>query len=175
MTDHTYPATNIISEILTDEGTFPNNERLAALIYKDPLETGGSISARDFEEMFDRNHWPSAWRYGIYTYHHYHSTAHEVLGVYKGSTEVQLGGPSGITQLVEAGDVIVIPAGVAHKNLGSNSGFRCVGGYANGASWDMNYGEPTERPAADENISEVEPPVADPVHGQKGPVTVLWL
>jgi len=35
--------------------------------------------------------------------------------------------------------VIIIPAGVAHKNLGSSAYFRCVGGYPPGQSWDMNF------------------------------------
>ncbi|MCF7805922.1 MAG: hypothetical protein K9N46_15775 [Candidatus Marinimicrobia bacterium] len=174
MADQTTSMTDIISEILDDDGTYPNNAKLPTLIYKDPLNSGGSVSARDFESLFDRNDWPSAWRYGIYTFHHYHSTAHEVLGVFRGATQVQLGGPSGIIERVEAGDVIVIPAGVAHKNRGSNSGFRCVGGYANGDSWDMKYGKPDERPMADENIANVNPPVSDPVHGDGGPLMNLW-
>lgn len=168
------PTDKIIARIVTDDGTFPNNEDLPVLIYKDPRDKGNQISARHFETLFERNNWHSAWRYGIYTYPHYHSTAHEVLGVYKGSTQVQLGGPHGFTTRVEAGDVLVIPAGVAHQNLGSNAGFQCVGGYANGDHWDMNYGKPGERPRADENIAAVSPPTADPIFGGSGPLVDSW-
>lgn len=164
----------IIAQILTDDGTFPNNENIPTLIYKDPLGKGRKITARDFEAIFDNNSWPSAWRYGIYTFQHYHSTAHEVLGVYKGATQVQLGGTTGFTQRVEPGDVIVIPAGVAHQNVGSNTGFKCVGGYANGDQWDMNYGKPEERPRADENIADVSHPIADPIFGDSGPLVDHW-
>ena len=72
------------------------------------------------------------------------------------------------------GDVIIIPAGVAHKNLGSSGDFRCVGAYPPGQDWDMNYGKAGERPAADENIANVPLPVADPVFGFEGPLMKNW-
>ncbi|WP_250123845.1 cupin domain-containing protein [Chroococcidiopsis sp. CCMEE 29] len=62
--------------------------------------------------------------------HHYHSTAHEVLGISRGKAAVRLGGDArGQTFEVRAGDVIIIPAGVAHKNLDSSSDFLVVGAY----------------------------------------------
>ncbi|NIU02548.1 MAG: cupin domain-containing protein, partial [Aliifodinibius sp.] len=79
--------------------------------------------------LLHSNQWGGAWQNGIYGFHHYHSTAHEVLCVYKGEAKVQLGGDDGIIQTVKPGDVIIIPAGVAHKNLGSNSDFRIIGAY----------------------------------------------
>ena len=62
----------------------------------------------------------AAWRNGIYAHHHYHSTAHEVLGIVAGSVRVRLGGERGTTVELRAGDVVVIPAGVAHKNEGAS-------------------------------------------------------
>src|SRR5581483_10867523 len=116
-----------------------------------------------------------SWRDGIYTYHHYHSTAHEVLGVFNGSATVQFGGEHGLKQKVNAGDVIIIPAGVAHKNLGASSAFGVVGAYPRGQTWDMNYGRAEERPRADENIVHVALPKRDPVYGSGGPLTEHWL
>jgi uncharacterized protein YjlB len=79
------------------------------------------------EERFLANHWTNSWRNGIYTFHHFHSTSHEVLGIYRGSASVRLGGEHGQDLIVEAGDVVVIPAGVGHKNLGATRQFGVVG------------------------------------------------
>ncbi len=163
-----------IREILTDDGTFPNNEKLPLLVYKGALNLTESDAASDIERVFHANNWRGSWRNGIYGFQHYHSTAHEVLGVYSGSVQVQLGGPEGITLTAETGDVIIIPAGVAHKNLGSRN-FRCVGAYPRGQSWDMNYGKAKERPQADRNIARVPLPELDPVYGADGLLIEYWL
>ncbi|MGD8650012.1 MAG: hypothetical protein PVJ77_25990, partial [Desulfobacterales bacterium] len=73
-----------------------------------------------------------------------------------------------------AGDVIIIPAGVAHKNLNQSLDFRCVGAYPAGQSPDMQYGKPSERPSADQNIRSVPLPETDPVFGKKGPLLEIW-
>jgi uncharacterized protein YjlB len=71
--------------------------------------------------------------------------------------------------------VVIIPAGVGHKNMGSSSDFRVVGAYPPGQTWDMNYGKPNERPQADKNISRVPLPPADPIYGDNGPLVEFWL
>jgi uncharacterized protein YjlB len=114
------------------------------------------------------------WRNGIYSYHHYHSTAHEVLGCYRGSAKVQFGGESGIVEELSAGDVVIIPAGVGHKNLGASADFAVVGAYPRGQDYDMNYGKPGERPRADENIARVPLPETDPIFGKDGPLLRHW-
>jgi uncharacterized protein YjlB len=97
-----------------------------------------------------------------------------VLGVYKGDARVQFGGEEGPTLMVEAGDIVIIPAGVAHKNINSSHDFRVVGAYPAGQSWDMNYGKEGERPAADNNIIAVPNPRTDPVYGDMGPLKKIW-
>ena len=72
-------------------------------------------------------------------------------------------------------DTIVIPAGVAHKNLRASRDFLVVGAYPPGQSWDMNYGEAGERPDADQNIMRVPRPKKDPVFGRRGPLIDHWL
>ena len=47
------------------------------------------------ERAFAANGWSNAWRDGIFRYHHFHSTAHEVLGIAAGEVRVAFGGPSG--------------------------------------------------------------------------------
>lgn len=164
----------IISELLVDDGTFPNNERLPLMVYKSAIAVPLKDPAGAVERILKENQWGGSWRNGIYTYHHYHSTAHEVLGIYGGIVTVQLGGPNGIIVECAVGDVIIIPAGVAHKNLGSSKDFRCVGAYPSGQNWDMNYGKPGERPKADQNIAKVPLPNNDPVYGADGPLIKGW-
>jgi len=159
---------------LTDDEIFPNNERLPLLVYPNAVPLPDQDPASAFEKRFAENGWSGSWRNGIFTYHHYHSTAHEVLGVYRGTARVRLGGDNGIERSLGPGDVVVIPAGVAHKNLESSSDFGVVGAYPGGKGPDMNYGDPEERPAADRNIEQVPLPEKDPVLGENGPLRRLW-
>jgi uncharacterized protein YjlB len=164
---------NILAIDLKDDGIIPNS-KLPLLLYQGVIALSENDPAHIFEDMFEENGWGDSWRNGIYSYHHYHSTAHEVLGIYRGSAKVQLGGEHGTIHEIQAGDVIVIPAGVAHKNLGSSSDFGVVGAYPDGQDWDMNYGKPGERPGADYNIARVSLPKMDPVSGENGPLLEKW-
>ena len=158
---------------LADDGTFPNS-RLPLLVYAAVLDPASSDPAATFEQRFQANGWPGAWRNGIFGFHHYHSTAHEVLGICRGRARIQFGGASGPVLDVSAGDVGVIPAGVAHKNMGAGAVFLVVGAYPEGQPWDMKYGRPGERPRSDENIRSTALPPADPVSGADGPLMQLW-
>jgi uncharacterized protein YjlB len=164
--------TRPLAHRLADDGTFPNSV-LPALIYKAAVAARGGDPAAAFETLFARHGWEGSWRDGLYTFHHYHSTAHEVLGVYSGIVHVQLGGERGVTVDLETGDVVVIPAGVAHKNLAASSDFKIVGAYPAGTSPDLRYGKPGERPAADRNIARLAIP-DDPVAGRPGALATLW-
>jgi len=97
-----------------------------------------------------------------------------VMAVIKGSSTLQLGGENGIHLKIEKGDVILIPAGVAHRNLGKEKDVICVGGYPRGKDYDMNYGKPEERPAADERIAQATIPRFDPVTGKPDPLNMIW-
>jgi len=85
----------------------------------------------------------------------------------------RFGGERGTTITLVVGDVIVIPAGVAHKNDGASADFRVVGAYPVGTSPDMQYGKPDERPGTDRNIARVGVPAGDPVRG-RGLIAALW-
>ena len=98
------------STILRDDGTYPNNESLPLLVYADVVRAHESSVAQTLEQIFRANDWTGAWRNGIFSYHHYHSTTHEVLGVAAGRASVQLGGPDGIVVEATAGDVLIFPA-----------------------------------------------------------------
>lgn len=166
-------SSQVISRIFHHNGAFPNNMNLPLVILKSPLKDG-QIVPEYFEELFNNNEWPAAWRNGLYDFHHYHSKAHEVLGVYSGWVHACFGGPKGEILKAEKGDVIIIPAGVSHCNKGQSSDFMVVGGYFAGQPWDMMYGKPGERAQADLNISQVCLPTTDPVFGTKGPLLELW-
>jgi uncharacterized protein YjlB len=157
-----------------DSGEIPNHPSLPLLVYKAAVKLAGADPAAMFERMFPQGGWHAAWRWGVYDYPHYHSTAHEVLGCYRGSATIRLGHTTGITVLVEPGDVVVIPAGVGHQNLGASPDFHVVGGYPEGQKPDLLRGRKGERPKADENIAAVPLPQGDPVLGMDGPLRKHW-
>lgn len=163
----------IITRLLKNTETIPNS-RLPVVIYQGALDLPKDDPAAAIEAMIHANQWGNDWRNGIFSYHHYHSTAHEALLVYSGSAKVQLGGESGVIETIGAGDCIVIPAGVGHKNLGASSDFHVVGAYPPRQNVDMNYGKPGERPRVDQNIARLSLPTTDPVFGKAGPLLDHW-
>jgi uncharacterized protein YjlB len=156
----------------TDDGRFPNS-RQPVLIYGQAL-AAEEASPEAMEALFDGNGWPSQWRSTVFDYHHYHSTAHECLGVAGGSAELRLGGPGGRVFSVTTGDVLVLPAGTTHQRVSASADFVVVGAYPPGSDWDLLRGEPGERPAADQRIAAVALPGTDPVGGDSGPVMEKW-
>ena len=99
----------------------------------------------------------------MFPFPHYHAEAHEARG-----------GGGGIEQKVQPGDVVVIPAGVGHENLGSTSDFTMVGAYPPGQNPDLQRGEPSERECVIELIAKVPLPAADPIFGKAGPLMKAW-
>jgi uncharacterized protein YjlB len=153
-----------------DDGRIPNNPELPLLVYAGVLGES-DLSPSRCKELLAENRWGGAWVNGVFSYHHYHSNAHEVLCVMSGEASVALGGPEGTTVEVKAGDVVVIPAGVGHRNAGSTSDFAVLGAYPRGQeSYDLRTGEEGERPEVLENIRNVPLPEADPLYGPGGPL-----
>jgi uncharacterized protein YjlB len=159
--------------IFDDDGKFPNS-KLPVLLYRGAIETTTDDPAAAFEQRFAENDWTNSWRNGVYPFAHCHSTSHEVLGIYRGNANLRLGGDAGKEFNLRAGDVIVIPAGVAHQNLGSSSDSGVVGAYPEGRDWDLLKGLPGERPKADQNIAALSIPENDPIYGQQGPLRQIW-
>lgn len=152
-----------------DDGGIPNS-RLPVLFYRD---VEGAHDAAGCERLFAEHGWSGAWRNGIYPFHHFHSTSHEVLGIVRGTATVHLGGPGGRTFEVRRGDVIVLPAGTGHKNDVA-SDLLVVGAYPNGMAWDLRRGDPREHDEVMANIAWVPVPDADPVDGAGGRLTERW-
>ena len=153
-----------------DDGAIPNSP-LPVLVYH------GVEAAADpgtCEALFGANGWGGHWRSQILTVHHFHSTAHEALGIVAGRASVMLGGPDGQRFEVRAGDVLVLPAGTGHCRLESSDDMLVVGAYPPGQTWDMRYGEAGEHDEVLANIAAVALPEADPVLGPGGPLVELW-
>jgi uncharacterized protein YjlB len=163
----------IEEHLFADDGSVPNNSRLPVLVYRGVLGTGPGAAAA-CEHLFTRNGWSGGWRGGVYPYHHYHSTAHEALGVVAGSARVRFGGERGSVVEVRAGDVVVIPAGVAHKGEGASPDLLIVGAYPGGRGPDMRLPGKGDRERALANISAVPLPAGDPVAGHNGPLLGCW-
>ena len=172
--DRVRPANAIRAHRFEDDGAIPNNPRLPLLVYPGAVAVSGADPAAAFEKIFADNGWSGSWRNGIYPFPHYHSTAHEVLGIARGEAKVRFGGDTGIVLDVHAGDVVVIPAGVGHQNLGASGDLLVVGAYPGGTDFDLCRGWPEERPRVLENIGQVPLPTADPVYGREGPLLAEW-
>jgi uncharacterized protein YjlB len=153
----------------TDDGCFPNSA-LPLLVYRDAIAADPTA----MEQAFAAHGWSNAWQNGIFTYHHFHSIAHEVLGIANGEVQVALGGPSGQTVTLRAGDVVVIPAGVGHRNVGQTPDLLVVGAYPGGTRYDTRRGHPGEHDGVLQNIKAVPLPAKDPVVGAEGPLRQLW-
>jgi uncharacterized protein YjlB len=162
--------TEPLTFVFDDDGTIPNS-RLPLLVYRDAVPA----DAAAIERLFGANGWPPAWRNGVHSFHHFHSNAHEVLGIARGEVSVLFGGPSGQVLTVRAGDVVVVPAGVAHCNQGQSSDLLIVGAYPNnGAAPDLRRGRPAEHAASEQAVAAVPVPAADPVTGIAGGLSRLW-
>ncbi|MEX1060377.1 MAG: cupin domain-containing protein [Methyloceanibacter sp.] len=162
--------------VLADDGLIPNNAKLPLVLYRQApaLERLSGAPEHAFEALFRSNGWRGAWVDGIYDFHHYHSTAHEVLGIAKGSARVQFGGPEGLVVDLTAGDVVVIPAGVGHCLI-EGEDLVVVGAYPEGQDWDLCRASASDHAKALDNIPWVPLPKLDPVFGPAGPVLVLWI
>lgn len=161
--------------MLAPDGPIPNHPRWPLLVYPDAVAIEGPDPAAAFEALFARNHWPVAWRNGIFPFHHYHSDGHEALGIYSGEVTVQFGGDAGVTVRAKPGDVIVLPAGTGHKKLASRGVLGVVGAYPEGRHPDtcMPPFARTAKSAA--AVARVPLPRCDPVFGPKGPLFDHWI
>jgi len=177
MTDHDArlkSAAEVVARRLEDDGAIPNNPELPLLVYRQAVDLPDRDPASVFEALFTANGWPAAWRNGIHPFHHFHSTAHEALGVYRGTATARFGGEHGVDMTVSAGDVVIIPAGVGHKAIEASADLGIVGAYPTGTGPDLCRGAPGERPASLDAIARVPVPARDPLYGAEGPLREHW-
>ena len=164
----------LVAHKIEENGNFPNNPNLPLMIYKGAFLIHPDETEEAIKKVFAQNGYTNAWVDGIFDYQHYHSNTHEVMGVFSGKAEVQFGGVHGVCIELDKGDVVVIPAGVAHMKLHASEDFMVIGAYPNGAEYNIKYGKADERPEADEDIAKVKSPDNDPVYGSKGHLFECW-
>jgi len=158
---------------LQANGAVPNNPVCPVLLYRGHANGGEDDLAGYFERLFLSHGWGGSWRNGIFDLHHWHNTAHEVLGVFSGEASVQFGGEGGPVIEAVTGDVVVVPAGVAHKRVSKSGRLGVVGAYAGERHPDMCT---PQRISAElvRIVAAVPLPDFDPVYGANGPLFDHW-
>ena len=158
-----------------DDGSIPNNPKLAFLIYRGGADLKGNPNPEKVvEALFAHNGWGDMWRNGIYAYPHYHSTIHEAMGIARGRARVRFGGKFGQEVVVEAGDVLVLPAGTGHQGLTVSADLMVIGAYPPSGKYDLCRGSKAEHAKAVLSIARVPLPATDPIYGKHGPLRRLW-
>lgn len=172
---------------------WPNNQRIPVLIYRGAMadrphnalagENASreepppvSLDAAKIAQHLSLNGWRGSWENGVFSYHHFHSNAHEVLVVCEGEVRIFLGGPEGCSLVFHAGDAAILPAGTSHKNAGSSPNLRVVGAYPAGQEdFDLLREVPADKlPEVQQRIESVPLPKCDPIYGRTGPLVELW-
>ncbi len=151
----------------------PNN-RWPLLVYRSAVRLDDAYDpAAIFEVLFAADGWRGSWRDGMYDWLHYHSNTHEVLGVARGWLRARFGGAKGRAIKLEAGDIIVLPAGTGHYRLRKSADLLIVGAYPGARKYDEctpeDTGDKTRR-----SVERVPLPRKDPVYGAEGPLFAAW-
>lgn len=155
---------------------FPNNP-LPVLHYPKAVSdlTGSPDAAQNVLDLFEKNGYTNGWINGIFSYHHFHANTHEALACVSGEAMVQLGGPDSKAYLFQKGDVMLLPAGMAHKRVDATEDFRIIGAYPDGMDPDMQKGETENYEKIKQRIADVPLPKTDPVEGKDGAVSKHWM
>lgn len=149
----------------------PNNPDLPVLLYRQAITDAGDL-AETFEQRFAQNGWQGCWRNGVFSYQHYHTRAHEVLGIAGGKARLLIGGGSGRQIDVSAGDCIVLPAGTGHCRISADADFLVIGAYPPNQDADIRTDAASQTDL--EIIRAVHLPPADPIDGEDGPLQSEW-
>ncbi len=122
---------------------FPGSE-IDLRLYQAVFDKADTALDAKFRKRFTANGWSLPWINGIFNFHHFHAEAHEALGCARGWVIVQFGGPNGPEFKLEAGDAVLIPAGVAHKNIDHSPNYCILGSYPHNQQADLRPGDPDE-------------------------------
>ena len=131
-------------------------------------------SATAFEAMFAAHGWGKGWRNGIFSFIHYHSNAHEVLGIAKGQATVHLGGRGGMDFKLSAGDAVLLPAGTGHQLMSSSNDLLVIGAYPPGPDRDLMRSGEKDKLGIRQRVRAIRKPATDPIFGAEGPMLPAW-
>ncbi|KAF2091216.1 hypothetical protein K490DRAFT_54110 [Saccharata proteae CBS 121410] len=159
------------------------NSTLPVLLYRNVLPH--PPDAASVQAFIEPNRWLRGGVFKTVTTHHFHSLTHECYAVFRGSSTLLLGrGPldcadeaAATVVEVEEGDVIILPAGVAHCSLDSAHDYEYMGLYPEGSPhWDNNWckADAQETAAKAANAAKVPVPSDDPIYGRGGPLCSIW-
>ncbi len=190
-------ASTIERYLLPEVGGNPNNAVLPLLLYRAAVRIDERDPEGSVEKTFWSNNWGDGFRGDTFPFHHYHSFAHEVVGCARGQATLQFGGPTGPVVDVEAGDAVLIPAGVVHCRLDDRPGYVSIGAYPPGQKADicvlsereaaiararpdaegleLKVVGTAELPAIKASIARTVLPATDPIAGKNGAVQTHWL
>ena len=129
---------------MKDDGVIPNSA-LPLFLCPQVVDAAHPDRASTFEQRFAQNGWTHTWRNGIYSFPHYHSTAHEVLGVACGS---------------------------ARMHLGASTDLLVIGAYPKGQDWDLCRQARSQKEL--DQIARVPLPSRDPIGGVCGGLNEHW-
>lgn len=122
----------VLKHQIPAHGLTPNTsiQNKPLLIYRSafpPASTSASAIEKHFSNVGVVT---PQWRYTMYSTSHFHSTSHEVLGIASGKARLCFGHEDNekrVEEVLSKGDVIVVPAGVAHRLLEDlDGGFEMV-------------------------------------------------
>jgi uncharacterized protein YjlB len=140
---------------------------LPVMLFRSVLPLRITNKLQKFRRAFRKSGWVGLWTDTVYDYTHFHSNAHEVLGIAKGSVKLLIGGVGRRRLRLKAGDMIIFPAGTGHKRIGSDSGLQVIGAYPPGqAHFDVKR--------RGRRVPSVPIPSSDPFFGPAGPLTKIW-
>ena len=123
-----------IRKLYFEKGADVPNSKLPVMLYRSVLPLHSAGKANACREHFKNAGCTGIWTDTIYDYTHFHSNAHEVLGIAEGRVTLRLGGEKGPLFRLKAGDMLALPAGVGHRRLGGDDGLKVIGAYPRGQS-----------------------------------------
>ncbi|CAM1508391.1 Fc.00g052390.m01.CDS01 [Cosmosporella sp. VM-42] len=159
---------------------FVPNNKLPVLVYRSVLpQPHNEETATEFVQG---NGWLKGGTWGAIPRHHFHPNTHECYAVFRGSSTLLIGvGPlenqsKGTAIRMDAGDVIILPAGVAHCSKDFQDDYRYIGAYPEGApKWRNEFCRDQEQCQTLRAEAEAVPvPDWDPVGGHEGHLHRLW-